>query len=237
MDGLDSQSMDSSGTGNSKLLCGAAMAPDELVPSLMYVCMYTGPGTLGVIHESGWEATSSGASKPCNYYGIDGGDCVPEHSAVVYLVTGVAGMALLVALTLFFICCLCVRRRRRQQQQQQAEASFLRWHEVQVVRYPGVGGATAGGGGGFPFPGGNFHSHIAVGMMNLGPGGPSTPTAAAAAAEDGDGKKSPSVCVIMAGEDKPTFLAHPVGGDLPASGGPKEEDAEEGAQAGNKPAS
>eukprot|EP00246_Nothoceros_aenigmaticus_P004754 TRINITY_DN1642_c0_g1_i1.p1 TRINITY_DN1642_c0_g1~~TRINITY_DN1642_c0_g1_i1.p1 ORF type:complete len:190 (+),score=0.88 TRINITY_DN1642_c0_g1_i1:157-726(+) len=126
----------------------------------------------------------------CSYYGMDpGGDCVPARSAVVYLVTGVAGMALLLTLTVFFICCLCLRKRRRDE----AEAAFLRWQQAQAVQYPTMGAAYYVS---TPYTEGHRDS-----------GGSRDPTVALGPVDS----KNPSVCVIMAGEEKPTFLAHPIG--------------------------
>ncbi|KAG0577676.1 hypothetical protein M758_5G165400 [Ceratodon purpureus] len=107
--------------------------------------------------------------------------------SVFYFVTTVVGMIVLALFTLLFLFCLFLKRRRIQLRLNPRPRSELRAFETTVTFYPANETTLP-----VTNPGTSAVDPNGVPMKNLGDGA------------------APFTCVIMAGENQPTFIAHPI---------------------------
>jgi len=143
--------------------------------------------------------TSSCANNTMAYSNNDP-NCPQNRSAsVFYFITTISAMLVLATATLLFFCCLLLKRRRVQIQ--------LRGGN----HLPPLG----------PAPRGDVASYEFAGFYGgaLSPGNPPNPQPSRPAPERSNGDAAtakewqdsgPFHCVIMAGEDQATYIAHPI---------------------------
>ena len=138
---------------------------------------------------------------PKNYAGYNGtDDCNRSHSAsLLYFISTIATMIVLGAATLLFFCCLYYKRRRIQERLRNArmrQAVPFTYYWPNNNNNNNSISAHEGGGPGAP-------------VVTVQGGNQTTEMLPKATAD----RVAPLSCVIMAGEERPTFLAHPLPND------------------------
>jgi hypothetical protein len=114
--------------------------------------------------------------------------CPPRREvSVFYFVTTVVGMIVLAVFTLLFLFCLFLKRRRIQLRLNPRPRSDLRAFATTVTFYPA--------------------SEPSLPVTNPGTSAAGPNNVPMKTMTDGE---SPFTCVIMAGENQPTFIAHPI---------------------------
>lgn len=159
---------------------------------------------------------------PKNYAGYNStDDCNRNHSAsVLYFISTIAAMIVLGAATLLFFCCLYYKRRRIQER---LRITRMRQATPFTYYWPNnTNNNSAHEGGGLGAP-----------VVTLQGGNQTTEMLPKATA----GGVATLSCVIMAGEERPTFLAHPLPSDSYVHGNvdSNRDDLEQGKQVDPKP--
>lgn len=159
---------------------------------------------------------------PKNYAGYNGtDDCNRNHSAsVLYFISTIAAMIVLGAATLLFFCCLYYKRRRIQERLRNT-----RMRQAAPFTYYWPNNTNNN----------SFHEDGGPGAPAVTvQGGSQTTEMLPKATAD---RVAPLSCVIMAGEERPTFLAHPLPNDSYVDGNLHSnlDDLEQGKQADPKP--